>query len=156
MLQGEYNVAIMVEEWRHGVKIGSVIRDMQILISHCDNDLPQIHCDDQYCLVAGEQLDFIISASDPNGDHVSLTASGAPFEVAVSPAVLNPESAFGMQPQMEFLWNTTFAHIRNTPYQVVIHAKDDDTPVSLTNVKTVTINVMAPKSAKPDCRGGWP
>ena len=46
---------------------------------------------------------------------------------------------------MEFLWNTTYAHIRNTPYQVVIHAKDDDTPVSLTNVKTVTINVMAPK-----------
>ena len=145
VLQGEYNVAIMVEEWRHGVKIGSVVRDMQILISHCDNDLPQIQCDEQYCLVAGEQLDFIISASDPNGDNVTLTASGAPFEVAVSPAVLNPESAFGMQPQMEFLWNTTLAHIRNTPYQVVIHAKDDGSPVSLTNIKTVTINVMAPK-----------
>ena len=145
VLQGEYNVAIMVEEWRHGVKIGSVVRDMQILISHCDNDLPQIQCDEQYCLVAGEQLYFIISASDPNGDHVSLTASGAPFEVAVSPAVLNPESAFGMQPQMEFLWNTVYAHIRNTPYQVVIHAKDDGSPVSLTNIKTVTINVMAPK-----------
>ena len=145
VLQGEYNVAIMVEEWRHGVKIGSVVRDMQILISHCDNDLPQIQCDEQYCLVAGEQLDFIISASDPNGDNVTLTASGAPFEVAVSPAVLSPESAFGMQPQMEFLWNTTFAHIRNTPYQVVIHAKDDGSPVSLTNVKTVIINVMAPQ-----------
>ena len=145
VLQGEYNVAIMVEEWRHGVKIGSVVRDMQILISHCDNDLPQIQCNEQYCLVAGEQLDFIISASDPNGDNVTLTASGAPFEVAVSPAVLNPESAFGMQPQMEFLWNTTFAHIRNTPYQVVIHAKDDGSPISLTNIKTVTINVMAPK-----------
>lgn len=145
VLQGEYNVAIMVEEWRHGVKIGSVVRDMQILISHCDNDLPQIQCNEQYCLVAGEQLDFIISASDPNGDNVTLTASGAPFEVAVSPAVLNPESAFGMQPQMEFLWNTTYAHIRNTPYQVVIHAKDDGSPVSLTNVKTVIINVMAPQ-----------
>ena len=28
VLRGEYNVAIMVEEWRHGVKIGSVVRDM--------------------------------------------------------------------------------------------------------------------------------
>ena len=145
LMQGEYNVAIMVEEWRHGVKIGSVVRDMQILISYCDNDLPQIQCDDPYCLVAGEQLDFVISASDPNGDNVTLTASGAPFEVAVSPAILNPESAFGAQPQMEFLWNTVYAHIRNTPYQVVIHAKDDDTPVSLTNVKTVSINVMGPR-----------
>ena len=145
VMQGEYNVAFMVEEWRHGVKIGSVVRDMQILISNCSNNLPEIQCDDQYCLVAGQQLDFIISASDPDGDNVSLTASGAPFEVAVSPAMLNPETAFGMQPQMEFLWNTTYAHIRNTSYQVVIHAKDDSAPVSLTNVKTVTINVMAPK-----------
>lgn len=145
VVQGEYNVAIMVEEWRHGVKIGSVVRDMQILISHCDNELPQIQCDDQYCLVAGQQLSFVISASDPDGDQVTLIASGAPFEVAVSPAILNPESAFGLNPQMEFLWNTTYAHIRNTPYQVVIHAKDDDSSVSLTNLKTVTINVMAPK-----------
>ena len=143
--QGEYNVAIMVEEWRHGVKIGSVVRDMQILISVCDNDLPQIQCDDEYCIVAGEQLDFVIYASDPDGDNVTLTASGAPLEVAVSPAILNPESAFGLNPQMEFLWNTTYAHIRNTPYQVVIHSKDDDSPVSLTNIKTLSIKVMAPK-----------
>ena len=145
VLQGEYNVAIMVEEWRHGVKIGSVVRDMQILISSCNNDLPEIQCDDQYCLVAGEQLDFIISASDPNGNNVTLTASGAPLELSISPALLNPETAFGLNPQMEFLWNTTFAHVRNVPYQVVIHAKDDAAPVSLTNLKTVTINVMAPK-----------
>ena len=145
ILQGEYNVAIMVEEWRHGVKVGSVVRDMQILISACDNDLPEIQCDEQYCLVAGEQLDFVISASDPNGDNVTLSASGAPLELAISPAMVNPETAFGLQPQMEFLWNTTYAHIRNTPYQLVIHAKDDGTPVSLTNVKTISINVMAPK-----------
>ncbi len=104
-----------------------------------------IQCDDQYCLVAGEQLDFVISASDPDGDNETLTVSGAPLELAISPAMVNPETAFGLQPQMEFLWNTTYAHIRNNPYQVVIHAKDDGTPVSLTNVKTVTINVMAPK-----------
>ena len=145
LMQGEYNVAIMVEEWRHGVKVGSVVRDMQILISACDNDLPQIQCDDQYCLVAGEQLDFVISASDPNGDNVTLTVSGAPLELAISPAMVNPETAFGMHPEMEFLWNTTYAHVRNTPYQLVVHAKDDDTPVSLTNVKTISINVMAPK-----------
>ena len=59
--------------------------------------------------------------------------------------MLNPETAFGLQPRIEFLWNTNFAHIRNTPYQLVVRAKDDGTPVSLTSLKTVTINVMAPK-----------
>jgi len=145
VMQGEYNVAFMVEEWRHGIKIGSVIRDMQILISVCDNDLPEIQCDEQYCLLAGQQLEFLISASDPDGDNVTLTASGAPLELSVRPAILNPESAFGLNPQMEFLWNTSYVHIRNTPYQLVIHAKDDATPVSLTNLKTVSINVMGPK-----------
>ena len=145
MMQGEYNVAFIVEEWRHGVKIGSVIRDMQILISSCSNDLPEIHCDNQYCVLAGEQLSFEITSSDPNSNNVTLTASGAPFEVTQSPAMMNPETAFGLSPAFEFIWNTAFAHIRNTPYQVVIHAKDDATPVSLTNIKTVTINVMAPK-----------
>ena len=146
MLQGEYNVAFMVEEWRHGVKIGSVVRDMQILVSACDNDLPQIVCDDEFCLVAGEQLGFTISASDPDPyNNVTLTASGAPFELTVSPATLHPETATGLNPTLEFLWNTTFDHIRNTPYQVVVHAKDDDLPVSLTNSKTITIKVMAPK-----------
>ena len=146
VLQGEYNVAFVVEEWRHGVKIGSVIRDMQILVSACNNDLPEIHCDDEFCVVAGEQLRFVISASDPDPyNNVTLTASGAPFEVATSPAMLNPETSTGVNPELEFVWNTTCSHIRNTPYQVVIHAKDDDLPVSLTNIKTVTINVMGPK-----------
>ena len=145
LMQGEYNVAIMVEEWRHGVRIGSVVRDMQILISSCDNSVPQIQCDERFCLVAGERLEFVISASDPDYDNVTLSATGAPFEVAVSPATLTPETAYGQHPEMEFAWNTTFSHIRNTPYQVVIHARDDDTPVNLTNVKTVNISVMGPK-----------
>ena len=146
LLQGEYNVAFMVEEWRHGVKIGSIVRDMQILVAACDNDMPQIHCDDEFCIVAGEQLTFSISASDPNPyNNVTLTASGAPLELAVSPAILNPETSTAPNPALEFIWNTTYSHIRNSPYQVVIHAKDDDTPVNLTNVKTISIKVMAPK-----------
>ena len=146
ILQGEYNVAFIVEEWRHGVKIGSVIRDMQILISACDNDLPQIHCEDAYCVVAGEQLSFVVSGSDPDPyNNVTLTASGAPFELAQSPAIMNPETVTGQNPEFEFVWNTNCNHVRNTPYQVVIHAKDNGVPVSLTNVKTITINVMGPK-----------
>ena len=145
LVQGEYNVAFMVEEWRHGVKIGSVIRDMQILISYCDNDLPEIQCEDEYCVVAGEQLSFVVAGSDPNSNNVTLTASGAPFEWSQSPAFMNPETAFGLAPEFEFIWNTVCGHVRNTPYQVVFHAKDDASPISLTNVKTVNINVLGPK-----------
>ncbi len=145
VLQGEYNVAFMVEEWRNGVKIGSVVRDMQILISTCDNDLPQIQCEDSYCVEGGQQLIFSVSASDPDGDNVILTASGAPFEVPSNYAYMSPDSPSGQNPSFDFIWNTDCAHVRRNPYQVVVHAKDDGWPVNLTNVKTIDISVVGPK-----------
>ena len=144
MLQGEYNVAILIEEWRHGVKIGSVIRDMQILINACNNNLPQINAIGDTCVVAGSTLDFVISASDPDGNQVTLEASGAPFQLSVSHAVMTPPTDFGLNPSFEFTWNTQCSHIRKMPYQVVIHAKDNSFPIPLTNVHAINISVIGP------------
>lgn len=144
MLQGEYNVAILVEEWRHGVKIGSVIRDMQILISACNNNLPLINAISDTCVVAGSTIDFIVTGLDPDGDQVTLEASGAPFQLPHSPAVMTPPIDFGLNPAFEFTWHTECSHIRKMPYQVVIHAKDNSFPIPLTNVHAVNITVIAP------------
>ena len=145
VIQGEYNVAFIVEEWRNGVKIGSVVRDMQILIAACNNNLPEIECPSEVCVVAGEPLSFVVSASDVDMNDVTLTASGAPLELPYSPAEMCPEWDYGIAPEFEFRWNTTCAHIRRAPYQMVFRAKDNATPVSLTNLKTVNINVLGPK-----------
>lgn len=141
VVQGEYNVAILIEEWRKGVKVGSVIRDMQILINACDNDIPLINAVDDTCVVAGSTLDFLITAYDPDGDQVTLTASGAPLE---SGATLTPTTDFGFNPAIEFTWNTQCNLIRKTPYQLVVHAKDNADPISLSNVKAININVIGP------------
>lgn len=145
VLQGEYNVAFVVEEWRNGVKIGSVTRDMQILISSCNNNLPIIEGPDDICVIAGEQVVFSVSASDPDYNQVTLTAAGTPFELPVSPAEVVPETVTGSNPTMQFVWNTECHHVRQTPYQVVFHAKDNATPVSLVNLKNVNIRVIGPK-----------
>lgn len=144
MLQGEYNVAILIEEWRQGVKIGSVIRDMQILINACNNNIPQINTISDTCIVAGSTLDFVITGLDPDGDQVTLEASGGPLELSVSPAVMNPPTDYGLNPAFEFIWHTDCNHIRKTPYQLVIHAKDDSFPIALSNVHTVNISVIGP------------
>lgn len=144
MLQGEYNVAILIEEWRHGVKVGSVIRDMQILINACNNNLPQIFAISDTCVVAGATLDFVVSGLDPDGDQVTLEASGAPFQLPVSPAVMTPPTDFGLNPAFEFTWHTECSHIRKTPYQVVIHAKDNSFPIPLSNVHAINISVIGP------------
>ena len=144
MLQGEYNVAILIEEWRHGVKVGSVIRDMQILINACNNHLPQINAIGDTCVLAGSTLDFVVTGLDPDGDEVTLEASGAPFQLAVSPAVMTPTTDFGLNPAFEFTWHTECAHIRQTPYQMVIHAKDNSFPIPLTNVHAIQVSVIGP------------
>jgi gliding motility-associated-like protein len=144
MLQGEYNVAILIEEWRQGVKIGSVTRDMQILINACNNNLPQINAISDTCVVAGSTLDFVITGIDPDGNKVTLEASGGPLELSVSPAVMTPPNAHGLNPAFEFTWHTECSHIRKTPYQLVIHAKDDSFPIPLSNVHAVNITVIGP------------
>lgn len=144
MLQGEYNVAILIEEWRQGVKIGSVIRDMQILINACNNNLPQINAIGDTCVVAGSTIDFVVTGLDPDGDQVTLEASGAPFQLSVSPAVMTPPNDFGLNPAFEFTWHTECSHIRKMPYQVVIHAKDNSFPIPLSNVHAINISVIGP------------
>lgn len=144
VLQGEYNVAILIEEWRHGAKIGSVIRDMQILVSACNDHLPQIDAIRDTCVLAGSTLTLRISASDADGDQVTLEASGAPFELPVDAAVLTPPFDVGLQPVLSFVWNTNCSHVRRQPYQVTVRAKDNAIPVSLTNVHTLSIHVIAP------------
>ncbi|MBQ3710034.1 MAG: gliding motility-associated C-terminal domain-containing protein [Bacteroidales bacterium] len=144
MLQGEYNVAILIEEWRQGVKVGSVIRDMQILIEACNNNLPRINAISDTCVVAGSTLDFVITGIDPDGDKVTLEASGGPLTLSVSPAVMTPPTDFGLNPAFEFTWHTQCSHIRKTPYQLVIHAKDNSFPIPLSNVHAVNITVIGP------------
>lgn len=144
MLQGEYNVAILVEEWRQGVKIGSVIRDMQILINACNNNLPRINAISDTCVVAGSTIDFVVTGMDPDGDQVTLEASGGPLNVTVNPASMTPPTAHGLNPAFEFTWLTECSHIRKTPYQLVIHAKDDSFPIPLSNVHAVNITVIGP------------
>lgn len=144
MLQGEYNVAILVEEWRQGIKMGSVVRDMQILIEACHNNIPNINAISDTCIVAGSILDFVVTGLDPDGDQVTLEATGGPLELPVSPAAMTPPTAHGLNPAFEFTWHTECSHIRKMPYQLVIHAKDDSFPIPLSNVHAVNITVIGP------------
>ncbi len=145
VLQGEYNVAFIVEEWRQGVKVGSVTRDMQILIGACANNPPDILSIDDSCVIAGTTLNFDITAIDPDGNALSLTASGGPFELPQNPAVVIPDSATGMpEATTSFFWDVNCSHINRNPYQVLFRARDVHPEVSLTSFKTVFIKVIAP------------
>lgn len=144
-LQGEYNVAFVVEEWRYGVNISKVRRDMQINIVACDHDPPVIETIDDTCVIAGDFLQFDVLAFDPDQTNVELTAFGGPFELSQNPAYIDPDPASGNDSVVTtFNWPTLCTHVRLEPYTAVFKARDNGFPVNLVDFKTVFIKVIAP------------
>lgn len=143
-IQGEYNFAIIIEEWRNGIRIGYVTRDMQVNIIACDNKPPILNLISDTCVVAGDTLRVKVSAVDPDNDLLTLTASGGPFLLAASPASFNvPDDSTGTI-SATFIWPTICSHVRNQVYQVYFKVIDDGKPVELFDMKTLNIKVIAP------------
>ncbi|ARS37817.1 hypothetical protein CA264_10785 [Pontibacter actiniarum] len=124
-VKGEYNVAFVVEEWRRGpnggaVKIGQVIRDMQIRVEENDNRPPVLEPKDT-CVVAGTTLRGIVRATDPDGDLINLTVAGSGI---VPPATFRQLTQTAGSATGELVWSTTCDDVREAPYQVVFRAED--------------------------------
>ncbi|MFZ4463552.1 MAG: gliding motility-associated C-terminal domain-containing protein [Bacteroidales bacterium] len=145
VLQGEYNIAFVVEEWRFGVRIGTVERDMQIVVGACNNQAPIITSITDTCVIAGDTLQFVVSATDPDGNGLSMTANGGPFEMADHPAFIYPDPASGTPTvTTTFTWETICSHIRNPVYVALFRARDAHPVVSLTSLKAISIRVIGP------------
>ncbi len=151
---GEYNVAMIIREWRTipGIgllNIGYVTRDMQITIYPPINDPPVITAINDTCIEAGTTLTFTVTATDPNaGESVTLTASGGPFNVLTSPATFISTPNIGTATG-DFEWNSTCAHVRKNPYAAVFKAKDDNSQVQLADLEQVFITVVGPSPKNP-------
>lgn len=147
-LQGEYNLAMIIKEWRKNddgeyFLIGYVLRDLQVDVTTCVNNSPSIQVVTDTCILAGTTLTRTITATDPDGDVLTLSANGGPF------GVTPPVATFASPPSTSpvyglFSWQTSCAHIRKTPYQVTIKVEDQDPQINLVDFKTFNITVVAP------------
>ncbi len=146
-LQGEYNIAIRIKEYRNGRLINVILRDMQILIRACQNEPPIITADEEFCVIAGEKISLEIGVDDPNQNQkVKFSATGGPFTVE-NPAVLIGPKLFTSVPFTEQLeWQTDCNHISDQYYQIVLRAADNFFPDStgLATLKTIRIKVVGP------------
>lgn len=147
---GEYNVAFLVKEWRNGINIGFVTRDMQIdVICNGTNNPPVIVSTIDTCIEANDTLVMFITATDPDFETITLTGTGGPL-------FLNDNTAFFPQPIIApgtvtgvFTWNTNCSHVRKSPYQMTFKATDNNSNVNLSDLQTVRITVVAPSPKNP-------
>ena len=144
---GIYNVAFLIKEFRNGVLIGTMIRDMQIIVDEVDNRPPEIEPINDTCFVIGDILQIPVTATDPDeGQRVTLTAFGGPFEPgwdATFPEVNGINIVNGT-----FIWDTDCSHIYSEEYTIVFEAQDNfvhnSSPLPLTDIETWQITLLPP------------
>jgi hypothetical protein len=162
----EYNIAFVVEEYRKTsagyIKIGEVVRDMQITVREQPNKRPELVIPRDTCVVAGTTLRATIRATDPDrNQQIRISSESAIFSTlpalfpAQPPATLSPDNHppkvrdqyvyQGNPAQSQFSWSTDCQHVRAQPYDVVFKAEDNATsPNQLTDTKTWRIRVVGP------------
>lgn len=158
--QGEYNIAFVVQEWRKNTSdsmqlVGTVLRDMQVVVRTCpNNDPPSIIVPQDTCVEAGTLIHKKITVSDPDlGNTVTLTGFGGAFSVPSPVAVLTNTSAVmsganGKKFTADFSWQTSCSHISRQFYLTTFKAEDD-----ATNQKLATYNVYKIRVVPPSVKG---
>ncbi|MDP4952250.1 MAG: hypothetical protein NWQ53_01290, partial [Flavobacteriales bacterium] len=146
---GEYNIGILIEEWRlvNGVliKVGDVVRDMQITVELCDNNPPVLEALNDVCVEAGNVVSIDVNASDPDNDPVLLSAVGGPMTETVHVASFS----FNGNNNGTFTWLPRCEEVRPGPYQVLFRAEDTGNQVPLTDLETWNITVVGPPVENP-------
>ena len=142
-------LCVLVEEYRNGVLIGTVVRDIQFRVLNCNNTSPVLSgvngagidsIDFVTSACFGTQLCFDIVGSDPSnpGDVLTMTydnaISGSTFTVS-GPGVPSGNSITGT-----FCWTPTIFDLGTHTFTVTI--QDDACPIVGSNTFTYVVNVV--------------
>ncbi|WP_426490921.1 gliding motility-associated C-terminal domain-containing protein [Hymenobacter sp. 102] len=147
-LQGVYNVAFVVREYRRtpGTRarlIGEVVRDMQIMVQNTNNQRPTIVIPPDICVIANTPVTGLVTATDPDNNPIKLEAFGGmlPRPASFVQNTPGPPTARGT-----FQWTPTCADIRQEPHQVLFKATDQPTGniPPLIDQRTWNITVIGP------------
>lgn len=135
-------MAIRCEEFRNGVKIGEVVRDINIIVQSCNNGLPTatgINGTNNFStgVCPGETISFNINSSDLDGDPTTLTWNNAiPGATFTTNGATNETGTFTWTP----------GATQTGTFNFTATVTDVACPVNGSNTYTYTINVGNPNA----------
>jgi gliding motility-associated-like protein len=155
--QGLYSMAIEVTEWRNGVALSTVRRDVQIIAIKCENNnKPNIYPlqgSVNKTVEAGDSICFDIRSTDfdknvdPDGgpDKDQIITIEADGDLFGSPSWQGPTATFTKKTSTatvtsEFCWVPSCSQASTVPYTFVVNAVDDGCPPKNRNL-TFSIEV---------------
>ena len=147
---GYYNIAFTVDEFRRTAfgfrKIGTVIRDMQIIVTATTNLPPTLTVPPDLCVVAGTPVTLNVSAIDgSNSTSPATNVSLFAYSGILPPATFRQNNT-GTSVTGTFRWTPDCSNVADQPYIVVFKAQDSPpTPgTPLVDIKPVRITVVGP------------
>jgi hypothetical protein len=146
--KGFYNIAIRIKEYRKGILLGYIVRDMQIEVIDVLNDPPVIVSLDSVCLEAQKFNQINFSVSDPNLiDKINIEDLGSGFALKTSRPIFNNLNNPVSNPYTgRITWTPSCSQVQEQPYQLIIKATDDVAPsIQLSDVKTILAKVRGPR-----------
>lgn len=140
---GEYNIAIKITEYRNNIKVGSILRDMQITVDICNNTPPSIFAFEDSCVIAGAVFSKEFRANDNDNEPVKMDISGEMF------AVFPPKATFSNPQESPFskgilTVTTNCEDVREDPYRFLIKATDYTNSFPLVDIKSYYLRVIGP------------
>jgi hypothetical protein len=151
-------LCVLVREFRNGVQIGRVVRDMQFNVINCSNIPPvatgidaTIDFDTTVCI--GQNFCFFTNGSDANSNNVTMTWNGGIIGASFVVSGNNTTSPVGT-----FCWTPTVNDVGSHFFTVTV----TDDACLVTGTSTYTFEIVVPPTvntvnAGPDvayCLGG--
>ncbi len=141
---GIYNAAMEIQEWRGGIKIGIVVRDMQIEVYDTDNNPPVTAPLTDLCVEVGETVSLDISATDEDADSIKLIATSGIFTTGSCKATFTTISSAPGLTTARLQWVPCHSSVRHQPYDIIIKAEDNNAELQLVDIDNMSIKVLGP------------
>ena len=139
--QGFYVVAIEIREYRNGVLISKIRRDIQLIAIACPPNVSPVLSNagesgvTNYSVEEGDTICFPLTFTDADGDSLLLTSSGLVFDPTLfTPAATLPDTSGAAILNDQFCWITQCGYVRPAPYQFAVQVVDNGCPPKAINV----------------------
>lgn len=122
-LLGNFQVSVRVKEYRNGVQIGEITRDMQLIVVQSLNVPPVLMITSNsapfngkaYTIAPGASFSMNVSVFDQDNQGVTLVGRGEPFGLPFNPATLNVVNGLGSA-TATVAWTPDASQARPAPY----------------------------------------
>ncbi len=141
---GIYNIAMNIEEWRNKIKIGNIVRDMQVEVYRTTNNPPVNGPLPPLCVEAGTLISIDINSTDIDGDSLVHFFTGGPLILGPDSAIYSTISSVPGSITSRLNWQTTCEHVRKQPYTIVVKTEDRNHKLVLIDIDNLNINVLGP------------